>query len=339
MFAVLAVVAVARLRLLAFPLERDEGEYAYAGQLILQGIPPYELAYNMKFPGTYLAYAVIMKLFGQTPAGIHFGLLLLTTATALMLFWLGKKILDETAGIVAATAYAILAASPSMLGLAGHATHFCAFFVTAGLCLLWRVRQKENWLVLAASGALFGTALLMKQHTVIIAAWAGLSFAFGEIFCTKESFRKRIVSVALYGFFMLAPFGLCCLWLWHAGVFAKFKFWTFDYAREYVAGVPLAYAPQFFWHGFSWVITSCISLWLAAFGGLVLVWFDPRWKHSRGWFLGFCAASALAVCPDFYFRKHYFLIALPALALLVGAAVSGLRQWWGDKNKTSPLGD
>ena len=41
MFAVLALVAVARLRLLAFPLERDEGEYAYAGQLILQGIPPY----------------------------------------------------------------------------------------------------------------------------------------------------------------------------------------------------------------------------------------------------------------------------------------------------------
>jgi len=26
------VVAVARLRLLNFPLERDEGEYAYAGQ-------------------------------------------------------------------------------------------------------------------------------------------------------------------------------------------------------------------------------------------------------------------------------------------------------------------
>src|ERR1019366_2258476 len=144
---VLLVVAGVRLRLLAFPLERDEGEYAYAGQLILQGIPPYDLAYNMKFPGTYLAYAAIMAVFGQTTAGIHLGLLLMTTATALMLFWLGKKILDETVGIVAATAYAILAASPSMLGLAGHATHFCAFFVTAGLCLLWRVRQKEKWLL------------------------------------------------------------------------------------------------------------------------------------------------------------------------------------------------
>ena len=31
MLAVLAVVAAARLRLLNFPLERDEGEYAYAG--------------------------------------------------------------------------------------------------------------------------------------------------------------------------------------------------------------------------------------------------------------------------------------------------------------------
>jgi len=337
MVAVFAVVAIARLRLLDFPLERDEGEYAYAGQLIRQGIPPYELADNMKFPGTYLAYAVIMSVFGETPAGIHLGILVMTTATALMLFWLGKKILDETAGVVAATSYAVLAASPSMLGLAGHATHFCAFFATAGFCLIWRARQKENYFLLAASGALFGLAVLMKQHASIIAAWAGLSFAFGKFFCARDAIGQRLAAVAVYGLAMLTPFALCCLWLWHAGVFAAFKFWTFDYAREYASSVPLAYAPQLFWHGFTWVITSGILLWLVAFGGLALVWLDPRWKNSRAWFLGFCAASALAVCPDFYFRKHYFLIALPALALLAGATVSGLRAWWG--NRISPLGD
>jgi hypothetical protein len=64
-----------RIRLLGVPLERDEGEYAYAGQLILQGVPPYTLAYNMKFPGTYAAYAAIMSIFGQTITGIHLGLL------------------------------------------------------------------------------------------------------------------------------------------------------------------------------------------------------------------------------------------------------------------------
>ena len=145
MVAVLVVVAAVRLRLLNFPLERDEGEYAYAGQLMLQGIPPYQLAYNMKFPGTYAAYAVIMELFGQTPAGIHFGVLCMTTLTALMLFWLGKQILDWTAGMVAATFYAVMAASPSMLGLAGHATHFAAFFATAGLCVMWKARQNGKW--------------------------------------------------------------------------------------------------------------------------------------------------------------------------------------------------
>src|SRR6266702_1142514 len=65
-----------RWRLRDLPLERDEGEYAYAGQLLLQGVPPYQLAYNMKLPGTYLAYAGFLRTFGETPAGIHLGLLL-----------------------------------------------------------------------------------------------------------------------------------------------------------------------------------------------------------------------------------------------------------------------
>src|ERR1035438_163075 len=120
MVAVLVLMAVVRLQLLSFSLERDEGEYAYAGQPMLQGIPPYRLAFNMKFPGTYAMYALIMALFGETPAAIHFGVTIITTLTALMLFWLGKKMLDQTAGVVAATSYAVLAANTALFGLAGH---------------------------------------------------------------------------------------------------------------------------------------------------------------------------------------------------------------------------
>ena len=61
---VLVIFAIVRIRLRNTPLERDEGEYAYAGQLMLQGDPPYHLAYNMKLPGTYAAYAVMMAAFG-----------------------------------------------------------------------------------------------------------------------------------------------------------------------------------------------------------------------------------------------------------------------------------
>src|SRR6266481_3643546 len=125
-FAVIVFVFVlaVRIRLLGIPLERDEGEYAYAGQLMLQGIPPYKLAYNMKFPGTYAAYAVIMAIFGQTTPGIHLGLLVVNAATTALMFFLGRRLINSTAGAAAAMSYAVLSVSPGVLGFAAHATHF-----------------------------------------------------------------------------------------------------------------------------------------------------------------------------------------------------------------------
>lgn len=67
---VVLTAAVVRLRLLDVPLDRDEGEYAYFGQLLLRGVPPYATAYNLKLPGGYGAYAVVLWVFGQSPAGV-----------------------------------------------------------------------------------------------------------------------------------------------------------------------------------------------------------------------------------------------------------------------------
>jgi len=73
---ILMFVAAVRFRLRDMPLERDEGEYAYAGQLFLQGIPPGKLAYTIKLLGTYAAYAILMLLFKKSCSGIHLGFLL-----------------------------------------------------------------------------------------------------------------------------------------------------------------------------------------------------------------------------------------------------------------------
>ncbi len=53
--AILLVSAWIRFRFLAIPLERDEGDYAYLAQLLLQGIPPYTEAYDMRMPGIFAA--------------------------------------------------------------------------------------------------------------------------------------------------------------------------------------------------------------------------------------------------------------------------------------------
>ncbi len=141
----LVFVGFIRVRLLDVPLERDEGEYAYAGQLLLQGIPPYELAYNMKLPGTYFIYALGMALFGQSIAGIHLMLLLANSLTIIFVFLLGRQLFGVAAGLAAGASYGILSASAVVYGTAAHATHFVVLFaVPATLVFVERRRIKKT---------------------------------------------------------------------------------------------------------------------------------------------------------------------------------------------------
>ena len=89
--AILAMGVVLRLHLIDMPLDRDEGEYAYGGQLLLQGILPYAGLYSMKLPGMYFINAIWLGLLGETPVAVHTGLLITHGATAVLIFVLGRR--------------------------------------------------------------------------------------------------------------------------------------------------------------------------------------------------------------------------------------------------------
>jgi len=48
----------------------------------------------MKLPGTYAAYALIMAVFGQTSAGIHFGALLVNSACIVLIFLITRRLVS-----------------------------------------------------------------------------------------------------------------------------------------------------------------------------------------------------------------------------------------------------
>ena len=320
---VFGVVIAIRIRLLGIPLERDEGEYAYAGQLILQGVPPYQLAYNMKFPGTYAAYAMIMSMFGQTVAGIHLGLLLINIATIVLIFFLGRHLMNSTLGLAAAMSYAVLSVSPSVLGFAGHATHFVLLPVLGGILLLFHSTDRQAPGRLFASGLLFGIGLLMKQPAIFFAL-------FGTIYlvCTNLHRRVRAKKVLVLGLTFNAgvalPLGITCFLLWRIGVFDKFWFWTIDYARQYASLVPLSQAQQLFAYSTKEVILAAWPIWMLAGIGIVSGLREHRTRITTIFLLSFLFFSALALCPGFYFRLHYFVLVLPAVSLLAGVAISRL---------------
>jgi len=275
---VILLVAGIRFHLRTMPLERDEGEYAYAGQLILQGIPPYALAYNMKLPGTYAAYAAIMAIFGQTATGIRLGLLMINAATIILIFLLAQKLAGSVdgalTGFVAGTTYAVLSNLPSLLGFAGHATHFVVLFALAGiLVLVHALNARRGRLVFFCSGLLFGIAFLMKQPGIGFAAFGALYIAR----CSWKQPRLLASREAAYLVGAVLPFALTCLALAHAGVFQNFWFWTFTYAREYSSETSFLVGWQALQQSLKWTMHP-FPLWAFAEIGVVTLFWDRRWR-------------------------------------------------------------
>jgi len=330
---VFSLVVAIRIRLSGIPLERDEGEYAYAGQLMLQGIPPYKLAYNMKFPGTYVAYALIMSIFGQTIDAIHLGLLLVNATTIALIFLIGRRLMNSTAGVAAAASYAILSVSPSVLGLAAHATNFVILPVLAGTLLLLggsgvtssESRQWKQFARLFSSGLLFGIGVLMKQPALFFIPF-GAGYIVWKDLQRQLAVQKILLRILAFGIGVVAPLGTTCLILSHAGVLDKFWFWTIRYAAEYATLVPLNQLAYVFLSNAIDVVETGWPLWVLAGIGLVAGLWDQRTRGSTIFLVGLLFFSALALCQGFYFRPHYFILILPAISLLAGAAITKLSQ-------------
>jgi Dolichyl-phosphate-mannose-protein mannosyltransferase len=319
---VIVFFALIRFRLRDMPLERDEGEYAYLGQLMLQGVPPYQLASNMKLPGTYAAYSVILALFGQTPAAVHSGVILVNAATIVLVYFSTARLFGPVAGVAACASYGLLSSRPSILGFAGHATHFVVLLAMGGILLLLRaIDSKRSWLFFS-SGALMGLAFLMKQP--------GIFFPLFGVFYLLIAGRKSEVNGRVLcwrvGYFVLGamlPFILTCLILFQAGVFHNFWFWTFSYASKYATNIPISEGVRYFWFYFPrGVVGATVFIWLIAGVGFSALLWNANARSHAGFVAGLLLFSFLAVCPGIHFRPHYFIVMLPAVSLLAGVGVS-----------------
>ncbi len=327
--AVLLVVVV-RVRLLQVPLQRDEGEYAYAGQLLLDGIPPYKMAYNMKLPGTYASYAAIMALFGQSTAAIHFGFLLVSLATLALLFFITRRLLDLPHAVVACVCYALLSMSPGVLGLEGHATHLVVLAALGGLLLLLKARKSGRLWAFGWSGFIFGLAFVCKQPGLFLGLF-GLAVLLRDLAgCAPAERGARLKHIVFFCTGLALPFVLTCLAMAWAGTFDRFWFWTIMYAQAH-AGL------------LSWLdgLADLLDFtrkagpllwlsWAAAAAGLLCLLLDKTRRDARFVIACLLGFSLIAFSASFYFYQHYFITMLPVICLLSAIAVRGAARALGE---------
>jgi hypothetical protein len=328
----LIIVSAIRIHLTSVPLERDEGEYAYAGQLLLEGVPPFSQAYNMKMPGIYVAYAGILACFGQTSSSIHLGLLFVNILCSVMLYFLGKRLFNRRVGCVAGIAFSALSLGSSVLGLSANAEHFVVLFALAGFLLLLRAQDRPHNALFFLSGFMLGTCFLMKQHGMAFVLCGMIVLVWNELYGRAADWKKPVVRFLFFCAGALLPFALICLWLWQAGVFGQFRFWTFTYAQAYVSQVGFRHGLRLFSSAFTSIIMSSPLFWLLALGGWLSLLFEKT-SYTKLFFVGaFVVASFAALCPGFFFREHYFILLLPAVSLLSGiglTAVCTVVHQWG----------
>jgi hypothetical protein len=143
------------------------------------------------------------------------------------------------------------------------------------------------------------------------------------------------------------------------GVLPQFVFWTITYAAKYASAVSLVNGPDMLRAGVQAVIGPNLLLWLLPWIGAIVMWWEERLdgasvrsrgqsprsrgadsrsldattespgvsrrsriQHPRFFLMTFLFCSFTSTCVGLYFRSHYFITLLPALALLTGLAVS-----------------
>jgi hypothetical protein len=162
------------------------------------------------------------------------------------------------------------------------------------------------------AGVVLALAALMKQP--------GMFFGFFAVAWLLIS--KRVKESAAVAGGAAVTGVLTVAILAGAGVFARFKLWTIDYARQYVSQATLSDGVALFKQNFGAVYSYTPLLWWIALAGLVLLFVDPISRKHWTFVAGFTIAAALATVPGLYFRPHYFLVLFPAAAMLNGVAVS-----------------
>jgi len=246
------------------------------------------------------------------------------------MFFLARRLAGDRAALIAAAAFAVLSLDRWIMGPFAHATHFVILPAVAGLLLLDRGLDSRRLAPLFLAGVLLGTSVLMKQHAVVFVA-LGLALVLGRELGRRAGNDPAPVGAALHrtgtlALGAVAPFAILCATLAAQGVLGRFGFWTIRYARAYVTEVPWSAALPSLASGLRTVTAATWALWSIAALGLVLLWLVPWRRETRTFACAFLVASFLATCPGFYFRAHYFIVMLPALALLVGIGIVSLQR-------------
>ncbi len=232
-----AIVVAATLLLgwpsLYYPFGRDQGNYAYAGQVILDGGAPYRDVFVFKPPMTALVHAATTALFGPTQLGIRVVDLGWFALSAVLLAGIVARLGGGRVGAVAAGVALPLLAFPFRYWDLAQSDGWMSFCLVGALYLAIRglddARGRAGWWL--GVGACLGLAVGFKYTAAAftLALLPGLVVLFRR---DRGAALRAVGWVALGG---LAVVGALAAWVIASGGGPAFVDSQFDLVPKYVA--------------------------------------------------------------------------------------------------------
>ena len=324
LFIMIAIVSYIRYRYLAIVLERDEGEYAYMGNLLLHGVAPFKNGYSMKLPGTSFMYALFMFFFGHSDTGIHTGFMVMNAATMYFLYLAFKKLFNSFIGLATASIYGYMAIGLPFIGFAAHATHCICFYNSIALLLLAGYMKSGKPRTLFFIGLMMGIAFLMKQQAIFLILFFGLFLLVYMKMEKKQLWQEIIKRLFRFGIGVVIPYLFIFLVIIATGQFHDFWLWTVEYASQYEAVKGLATIEIYLKASFTPVWAVYNYLLVISLAGIIALFLSSYSRIQKIFTVGFMLASACVVSSGFYFRPHYYIVILPVVGLLTAILIEFL---------------
>ncbi len=336
LIAILALTYFARLNFIDIALERDEGDYALAGKLILEGATPYIDVFEQKPPGLFYSYALIEAIFGSTPKNLHMGFIVINLLTCVFIANGLRFLIGTLAGLGAAAAFALLTLNPYASGFSIQAEHLLVFYVSISFFLLAYYYRSGRLLSLILAGASVAWATTIKQNGLFFVLAIGLGIA--AIHLTKDKFDLKKIGkeYAYYALGGITMAFLVMMLIAVQGVWKETIFWSITFPREFYISTISWDEGMAFLKGYYKRMSSFNSLlWYCSLAGFLL-FMSSRVKWSlKVWIILILLLSFASIWPGLRFYGHYWLQFFFGVSIGLGLLSFGLQDLvarWRRKN-------
>jgi hypothetical protein len=310
----------------------DEAIHAAEARVMMDGGVIYRDVAEHRPPGIPTTYSWIFSAvgdaYGRGIAAVHVLGIVVSIATALALWAIGRRVLDARGATVGALLYALLSVAKVpydgiavngelLMNLPTALAVLAALEASRGTAPGGRTVALDLFVGAAAACA----ALYKYQAGLVLAALCVLAF---------ERSRTAVFRMALWGVGFLLPMAGFVLYFRAHGALADAEFWGLEFNRHYLAeGPPLLWSLERLGAQLGAVVLPSIVLYAGGLFTLVrLARRDPQAALDlpvhRLFVATWAALSILAVGLGGRFFGHYFLQAELPLALVAAGPASRL---------------